>query len=95
MLKDSMKQTTAFHAFLNTQPLPKEPRDIAQIAWNAACLWQRNQDTQIVNDVNPFEKDDLVKAILTQHTIKVDDIKEPSEPCILHGATSDGDCPRC
>lgn len=76
MLKDSMKQTEAFHTFLGTQPLPTAARDAARIAWNAACLWQRNQDVQIVGAVDPFEKDALTLAILTQHTIKVSDLPE-------------------
>lgn len=74
MLKDSMKQTAAFHSFIGTQPLPTAPRDAARIAWNAACLWQRNQDVQIVGTIDPFEKDALTYAILTQHTIKSSDI---------------------
>ena len=50
MLKNSMKETAACSDFLDRQVAELLPRDFAKLAWHAACLWQRTQDTKIVAD---------------------------------------------
>ena len=64
MLKNSTKESAACKAWMETSVPPSIPINAAKLAWHAACLWQRNQDAQLVKDVL-CEGSDMEEVILT------------------------------
>jgi len=72
MLQDSMKESAAVATFLKSQSLPAQQVDCAKLAWHAACLWQRQQDIELISNAltaNEWTVSGVVKVISEQRTL--------------------------